>query len=75
MHCLQNKLYQIKVSMQFIREKCSLLIHHYKHITLLHNNEYIEVSFVNLLDVFLMYIINFMVGKIITFMFLLEDLT
>lgn len=72
---LQNKPYQIKVLMQFMREKCSPLIHQCKHSTVMHNNEYIAVSFVNLVDVFLMYIINVMVGKIITLMFLLEDLT
>ena len=44
----QNKLYQIKDLLEFVREKCSLLIHQCKHSTVVHSNEYtaVHVSFI-----------------------------
>lgn len=72
----QNKLYQIKDLMKFAREKCSFLIHQYKHSTVVHNNEHEEImgdSFVNLMDIFHRHMINFVVHKLFTLPFILED--
>lgn len=62
--------------MKFIREKCSLLIHQRKHSTVVHDNEHEKImqdSFLNLMNIFHTYMINFMAHKLITLPFMLED--
>lgn len=67
-NAFQSKLCQIKDLTKFMKEKCSLPIHQYKHNNVVHDDEYRAVH-VNLVGVSPTNIINFIVGEIITLRF------
>lgn len=66
----QNKLYQIKDLLKFNKEKCSVLIHQYKHSPVVHGSEYTIVSE---FGGCFAHVNQLIVCKIIKLMFLLKD--